>query len=81
MQTLADLILRHGLIKATNKSKKTEVWEKIYPAYKRETNEDISKEKLKKRWQNEIDRLKKQQRTYKADVMKTGKSFQYEFGH
>ena len=41
--------------------------------YKKETNEDIEKEKLKKRWQNEIDRLKKQQRTHMADVQKTGK--------
>ena len=41
--------------------------------YKRETNEDIEKKKLKRRWENEIDRLKKQQRAHIADVQKTGK--------
>ena len=30
MQTLADLIIRYGLIKITNQTKRNEAWDKIY---------------------------------------------------
>ena len=76
LEALESLVLKYKLAKITNTSHKKEAWNKIYPEYTKETGEKIDKDKLQKRWYNEIDKLKKHQRTFTADLQKTGEHFE-----
>ena len=60
------------MAKTANPTIKADAWKKIYAEYVKETGEEIDKKKLTKRWHNEIQKLQKHQREFKADVQKTG---------
>ena len=73
MDLLANLYIIHGLNKQKlNGPERKKRWEKVRADYMNECGENITKQKLEKRWNNQITLLKTKARKYKTNVKQTG---------